>query len=238
MDVVVTGSGPVTIVAVHGIQGTRAAWSALTRKLDGEARFVLPNLRGRGRAMRGAGVQDYRLERLADDLEEVVRGHAADGPFVLAGWSMGVSVSLEYLSRSGVPRPQGLVLMSGTPTLDHAQWFRERGAALIEEIAEREVRLGLVEAADRDAAAWTWEAIRGTNQTRLLGAITIPTLIIHGRDDADSPWSHAELLAAGLPDARLCGLAGIGHSVLKDATEDVARGVRDFLQSLTLTGKR
>lgn len=238
MDVVDTGSGPVTIVAVHGIQGTRAAWNALASQLCGEARFVLPNLRGRGSARRGAGVEDYRLECLADDLEEVIRERVGDAPFVLAGWSMGVSVSLEYLSRADVPRPQGLVLMSGTPTLDRAQWFRERGAALIDEIAEREVRLGLSEAADRDAAAWTWEAIRGTSQAHLLSAITIPTLIIHGRDDADSPWSHAERLAAGLPDTRLCGLAGIGHAVLKDATEDVAREVRAFLQRLNLMGKR
>jgi pimeloyl-ACP methyl ester carboxylesterase len=237
MDVVVTGSGPVTVVAVHGIQGTRAAWSALARELDGEARFVLPNLRGRGQAARGAGVEDYRLERLADDLEDVVRAHVADGCFVLAGWSMGVSVSLEYLSRAGVPRPQGLVLMSGTPMLDRAQWFRERGDALIDEIAEREVRLGLVEAADRDAAAWTWEAIRDTNQTRLLAAIDMPTLIVHGRDDADSPWSHAERLAAGLPDARLCALPGVGHAVLKDAGADVARELRAFLQELDSTGK-
>lgn len=237
MDVVVTGVGPVTIVAVHGIQGTRAAWSALSRELDGDARFVLPNLRGRGNATRGTGVDDYRLERLADDLEEVVRVHAAEAPFVLAGWSMGVSVSLEYLSRAGVPRPKGLVLMSGTPMLDHAHWFRERGGALVDEIAEREVRLGLVEAADRDAAAWTWEAIRNTNQMRLLATIDIPTLIIHGSDDADSPWTHAECLAAGLPDARLCTLPRVGHSVLKDAGADVARELRAFLQELNDMGK-
>lgn len=232
MDILETGSGPTTFVAVHGIQGTRAAWGGLVKRLEGEAHFVLPNLRGRGAAMRGNGLADYGLDALADDLESVVRERVGAAPYVLAGWSMGVSVSLQYLARAGVPKPQALVLMSGTPMLDQARWFHHDGAALIDEIAEREVRLGLVEAADRDAAAWTWQAIRGTNQLALLPAIDLPTLIVHGREDEDSPWSHAQRLAAGLPDARLVELPGIGHSVLKDATDEVARAVRDFLNEL------
>lgn len=232
MDVIETGTGPTTIVAVHGIQGTRAAWAGLAQRMDGEARFVLPNLRGRAQAVRGAGPQDYGLDRLADDLEEVIRARVGGAPFVLAGWSMGVSVALQYLSRPDVPRPDALVLMSGTPMLDRATWFNNEGTALLDEIADREVRLGLVEAADRDAAAWTWQAIRSTNQLALLPDIAIPTLIVHGREDEDSPWSHAERLAAELPDARLQGLAGIGHSVLKDATSAVARHLHDFLREL------
>ncbi len=232
MDVVETGSGPITIVAVHGIQGTRASWSGLARLMEGEARFVLPNLRGRAQAARGAGRDDYRLDRLADDLEEVIRARVGDAPFVLAGWSMGVSVALQYLSRPGVPRPSALVLMSGTPMLDQAYWFSNEGPALLEEIHDREIRLGLVEAADRDAVAWTWEALRNTSQVGLLSGVAIPTLIIHGREDGDSPWSHAERLAADLPDAKLIGLERTGHSVLKDATAAVAQHVRGFLRDL------
>lgn len=232
MDVIQTGSGPTTVVAVHGIQGTRGAWAGLARSLSEQARFVLPNLRGRAAAWRGRGVEDYRLARLADDLEETVRAQVGLRPFVLAGWSMGVSVALEYLSRADVPRPIGLVLMSGTPMLDAARWFHASGDALIAEIAEREQRLGLTEAADHDAVAWIWEAIRGTNHLHLLAGISIPTLIVQGSEDQDSPLSHAERLAAGLPDARLRVLPGVGHSVLKEAPDDVAREVRQFIQRI------
>jgi pimeloyl-ACP methyl ester carboxylesterase len=233
MDVVETGSGPMTVVAVHGIQGTRGAWAGLAGTLGEQARFVLPNLRGRADALRGRGVEDYRLERLADDLEEAVRAYVGFRPFVLAGWSMGVSVALEYVSRAGVPRPCGLVLMSGTPMLDSAKWFHSSGDDLVAEIAEREKRLGLVEAADHDAVAWIWEGIRHTNHLHLLADITMPTLIVQGSEDGDSPLSHAERLAAGLPDAELRVLHGIGHSVLKDAPDEVARHVGAFIQRIS-----
>lgn len=229
MDTIESGHGPVRIVAVHGIQGTRASWQGLADQMAGEARFVLPNLRGRAHAARGQGPQDYRLECLADDLAEVIEAHVGDAPFYLAGWSMGVSVSLSYLSRRGVQRPSGVILMSGTPTLDRAHWFTQRGEALLAEIAERETKLGLINPADRDAVAWTWEAISPTNQLELLPGVREPVLVVHGEDDDDSPWSHAQRLAQGLPNATLHGLPGIGHSILKDATDDVARHLREFI---------
>lgn len=232
MDTIESGHGPVRLVAVHGIQGTRGSWQGLVDRLGNQVSFVLPNLRGRADAVRGSGVADYSLQKLADDLEETIRAHVGDEPFYLAGWSMGVSVSLEYLSRPGVPRPRGVVLMSGTPMLDKAHWFTQQGVALIEEIAERERKLGLVNPADRDAVAWIWESISTTSQLHLLPQLKEPVLIVHGTDDDDSPWSHAERLAADLPDATLHPLAGIGHSILKDAPDDVARHVRDFIARL------
>jgi pimeloyl-ACP methyl ester carboxylesterase len=229
MDTIEVGHGPMRIVAVHGIQGTAASWQPLAEKLADEASFVLPNLRGRAKAVRGQGSQEYRLECLADDLEEVIRVHVGDKPFYLAGWSMGVSVSLEYLSRRGAHRPRGVILMSGTPMLNQAHWFTQSGDALMAEIAERERKLGLVSPADRDAVAWTWEAISSTSQLDLLSAVSEPALIVHGKDDEDSPWSHAERLAQRLPDATLRGLPGIGHSILKDATDDVAHYLRESI---------
>lgn len=232
MDVIETGKGNLTIVAVHGIQGTRASWTPLATAMQDEARFVLPNLRGRAEAARGKGPEDYTLDGFADDLERTVRDHVGERPYLLAGWSMGVSVSLQYLARGGVPRPRGVLLMSGTPTLDRARWFTARGPALVEEIAERERRLALVAPADRQAVAWTWESIGGTSQLGLLRTVREPVLIVHGRDDEDSPYAHAEALAAGLPDATLVGLSGIGHSILKDATADVAHHLRVFIARL------
>lgn len=233
MDAVLAGNGPICILAVHGIQGTRAVWNAVVQELDGLAHFVLPNLRGRGAALRGNSISDYSLERFADDLQEVIHTKIGARPFVLAGWSMGVSVSIAYLSRASNPRPQGLVLMSGTPALDRVSWFRSSGKALLGEVAIREARLGLREAADYDAVAWTWEAIKACSQNELLGDIDVPSLIIHGCEDTDSPWSHAELFAKGLSNARLCGLPGIGHSVLKDAPKRVAFELRAFLHQLS-----
>jgi pimeloyl-ACP methyl ester carboxylesterase len=88
MDVEVSGEGT-PLVAVHGIQGTRAAWAPVAHLLAHKHRFVLPNLRGRGSASRGAAPQDYSLDRLADDLAAAIDRHVGRHRYVLAGWSLG-----------------------------------------------------------------------------------------------------------------------------------------------------
>lgn len=50
-----------------------------------------------------------------------------------------------------------------------------------------------------------------------------PTLVVHDRDDTDTPWSDGEAVAAHWPGARLMSTQGLGHrGVLKDAEVLVA----------------
>jgi len=227
MDVEVSGQGT-PLVAVHGIQGTRCAWMPVARLLGQSHCFVLPNLRGRGGATRGAAPQDYMLERYADDLAAVIDRHVGRRRYVLAGWSLGVSVALQYLNRRHASRPAVLVLASGTPCLAHVHWFRGEGVALRADIAAREQRLGLAQAADHDAVAHTWTAISASDQRPLLAGIDVPALVLHGRDDDDCPWQHGAWLADGLPRARRVVFEGVGHGLLGQATERVAEEIERF----------
>lgn len=107
MDVIEVGSGPLCVVALHGIQGTRAAWLPVAQRLSALCTFVLPNLQGRGAAPRPATAGGYTLERYAAAVREVVERHAGGRRFVLAGWSMGVSVALQYADRYRDGRGEG-----------------------------------------------------------------------------------------------------------------------------------
>jgi len=221
MDTITLGDGPNTVVALHGIQGTRDAWLPVAKQLSSHARFILPNLRGRGSAVRCASVQDYSLREYAHDVEEVVRSTLDGRPFVLAGWSMGVSVALQYVAIASGPQPRQLVLLSGTPKLCDAKWFHGEQGDLMNEIANREARLGLRNAADHNAVALTWLAIRDSDQRPLLSNVEQPTLVVHGREDEDSPWDHGVELSSGLPNARLVSIDGAGHSLLTANTAHV-----------------
>lgn len=229
-DVLVTGRGPVTVVALHGIQGTRGAWMPLAQQLADRCTFVLPNLPGRGNAMPPADAQACSLDACAEVLHRTLR-HYVRGPFVLAGWSMGVSVALAYLAGAhqhpGRPLPAELLLVSGTPQLNAVQWF-EPGppAALLQAIAMRERRLALREAADHRTVAWTWESIRHTDQRSALAQVRCRTLVIHGSEDDDCPLAHGEMLANGIADAELLVLHGAGHGVLTQRTSEIARHLR------------
>ena len=208
---IIGNKGPL-VVALHGIQGTCAAWRPIAMMLDGRARFVLPNLRGRGDALRGRTVQDYGLPAFADDVRQVIARQVPAGvPYYVAGWSMGVSVALEWLAAAGGPLPRGLILASGTPCLAQVRWFDGEGDALLANVAERQRRLGLVQAADPDAVALTWQAIRDGDQR---------------------PWPLAQELAAGIAGARLLLLDGVGRGVLAQATRPVADAMNDFITEL------
>jgi pimeloyl-ACP methyl ester carboxylesterase len=232
MDLETFGDGPLNIVALHGIQGTRASWRGVAENLVGEARFVLPNLRGRGSAHRATGAVEHTLDCFAADAAEAVREQIGNKPFVLAGWSMGVSVALQYVAGGFGPRPSALVLLSGTPCVREAAWFAGDGELLRRAVIEREQRLRLKRAADVDAVVATWLAIRDTDQRGLLPSIDIPALVMHGDADDESPPPHAEWLREGLPSATLARLAGVGHSLPIEAPGWVADQMRRFMAQL------
>lgn len=233
LDVASLGTGKPLLVAVHGIQGTRVAWVPVATELAANMTVMLPNLRGRGDARRGIGSKDYSLDGYAADLHDIVRSEVSEQPFVLAGWSMGVSVALEYLRRAGAPKPKALILLSGSPWLAATRWFEGEGPALLANVAAREQRLGLLEAAEHNAVAWTWEAIRHSDQRSALQYADLPTLVLHGSADEDSPWQHGALLAEGIEGAELVTLEGAGHNLLSQNTESVVSAMRRFITQVS-----
>lgn len=229
-------TGRMTLLAVHGIQGTSAAWTSVAEACAAQARFICPDLRGRGDAIRGQNPQDYRLEAFSADLSAVAKH--LDGPFILAGWSMGVSVVLEYLRRNDGPQPCGLILLSGSPRPGTAPWFSEQGDRLLAEIAAREKRLNLAMAADHQAVAWTWEALQDVDHSASLAGIELPTLIIQGSADPDTPLEHAHWLSESIPNAELHIIEGAGHSLLTENTAEVAAHIQTFIAELHHTQER
>lgn len=233
MDVEQWGEGPV-VVLVHGIQGTRGTWAGVADLLAPACRVVLPNLRGRGGAVRGHGPADHRLADYANDLREVIDRQVGDAPFVLGGWSLGVSVALHYLGLPGAAMPGGVLLVSGSPCLAQTSWFTRDDSALMGSVAARRQRLGLLEHADDDAVVATWQAIRETDQRALLPGIRLPVRVVHGGDDDDCPLEHGTWLARSL-NAPLLALEGVGHSVPAQAPQAVAQELQHLLRHLSST---
>lgn len=231
-------TGRMTVLAVHGIQGTCAAWTSVANACATQASFICPNLRGRGDAIRGQGPEEYGLDAFSRDLADVARKHLDASPFILAGWSMGVSVALEYLRRNDGPQPCGLILLSGSPRPGTAPWFSEQGDRLLAEIAAREKRLNLAMAADHQAVAWTWEALQDADHSASLAGIELPTLIIQGSADPDTPLEHARWLSEGIPNAELHIIEGAEHSLLTENTAEVAAHIQAFITKLHHTQER
>jgi 3-oxoadipate enol-lactonase len=62
-----------------------------------------------------------------------------------------------------------------------------------------------------------------------LGEIGVPTLVIVGELDIETPVAYAETLAAGIPDAELRVIPGAGHLTPAEAPTEFNALVRRFL---------
>jgi pimeloyl-ACP methyl ester carboxylesterase len=54
-----------------------------------------------------------------------------------------------------------------------------------------------------------------TDVTALLSQVSVPTLVLHARDDARVPFEAGRRMAAGIPGARFVTLEGRNHLFLE-----------------------
>jgi proline iminopeptidase len=64
-----------------------------------------------------------------------------------------------------------------------------------------------------------------------LGEITVPTLVMAGRDDFVFPPECQLELAAGIPDARLRIIEGAGHNPQSEQSAEVMEAIGDFISA-------
>jgi pimeloyl-ACP methyl ester carboxylesterase len=177
----------------------------------------------------------YGLDDLVGDTLVVLDAAGVDGPVHWLGVSMGGMVcqaaallhpervlSLTLVSTSPGPDSR---LDDGDPSvfagLDRPIETDEDFVALQLDFCRAVAgsRFPFAEAHYRGIA--TTDAARGANpapgvpsaSSRLddLGRILAPTLVVHGTEDPVYPFTHAEALAAGIPDATLVPWEGVGH---------------------------
>ena len=95
------GQGERTIVLVHGWKGSHRMWDPAVYRLMREFRVIAFDNRGMGESDKPAGRYDFEV--LAADLDFVL-GALEAREVTLVGWSMGCSISLEYLARGATGR--------------------------------------------------------------------------------------------------------------------------------------
>lgn len=232
MDISISGTTGSDLYMLHGIQGTNQTWSVIADLLSQEHRCLLPNFTGRGKRKHDFNVKDLSLANYATELHDLVQHHGSVDP-VLVGWSLGVSVILEYVSLYGTQAISSIVLISGSPALNQCAWFRQSDPQKLEaEIREREQRLQLSDAAHPAAVAALWSTIHTSNHENLLPTIDLPCLVIHGENDDDCPIDHGIRLATSLPNSQFVMIQNAGHSVLRSHPTLVSQSIREFLQNL------
>jgi pimeloyl-ACP methyl ester carboxylesterase len=201
---------------------------------------------------RGAGLSTvdgpFSLVEMAQDIVAIWDqiGCLASG---LLGVSMGGFISL-LLAQEVPERLRRLILMSTAcrasvlrsdePGWDHdpekvlvklatyfAADFVKRNSLLVRSMAKQMARSAATGDLQRQATMQR-DAIRGFDMGSALGAIKIPTLIIHGEEDNIIKPEEGVELARGIPASKLVLMPATGHLILAERPKELLQAVSDF----------
>jgi 2-succinyl-6-hydroxy-2,4-cyclohexadiene-1-carboxylate synthase len=241
-----------TLLLLHGFTGSAAAWADLLPALEAGFDVVAVDLPGHGE---GAALEALSVEATAEALGAQLAGRRAH----VLGYSLGARIALR-LAVAHAAVVDRLVLESPSAGIADAaergarsrsderlaveierdgveafvdRWERNpifaSHARLEPRVAraQRELRL-------RNTAAGLAQSLRLAGQGAMeplhdrLGEVHAPTLVIAGALDPARP--RAELVAAGVPGARLVVVDGAGHTPHLERPDAFRRLVIEFLQ--------
>ncbi len=250
------GRAPPEIVFVGGsvamsVQWEQSATAKNLRRLASFARLITYDQRGMGFSDRMDVSAPPMIEDLVADLEAVVTAAGLSEP-VLLGTHNGGAVAALYATRHPVRQ---LVLCNTWARLEVADDFpigfstrrldrmaeryeAEWGAGQISgEYASRRgdepPRQYELASTSHNQVAHLFEINRSYDIRSVLPAITVPTLVIHLKDNQSIPAAHGEYIAGAIPGARLVLVPGVDHFFLLNYGMPVVDEVEQFV-----TGQR
>ena len=245
------GSG-LPLVLVHGHPFDRSMWSPQTDALAGPAvRIITPDLRGYGSSDVVPGTTP--LSVFAGDIAALL-DHLGLDSVVLGGLSMGGQIVMEF-HRLFPERVRGLVLAdtfarAETEEGRRARYdmadrlLREGMRGYADEVLTKMVAPYNAEALP-DVAGHVHAMMTGTSPEGaaaalrgraerpdygdLLTRVTVPALVVVGRDDAFTPVSDAEFMHRAIPDSSLVVVDGAAHMPNLERPKEFNAALHRFL---------
>lgn len=232
-------------------------WRHWIRFFTDNFRFIRFDERGCG--LSDWSATNYGFRRWTDDLEEIIDALDPKEPVALLGISQGGAVCIDYAVRHP-ERVSKMVIYGGYArgfyTRGNPDTAREYNAilevmrvgwgkenpAFRELFTSRFIPGGKAEqlawfndmcrkSVSPEVAATILEARGHTNIVDLLPKVSVPTLVMHCRDDAVVAFNEGKLLASSIPGAQFVELPGRNHILLEDepAWPKFQEAVVDFL---------
>jgi len=231
----------------------RHMWSDLGRE------HTIVRYDARGNGLSDWDVDELSFDAFVRDLETVVDAEGLDR-FALFGVSQGCAISIAYAVRHP-ERVAKLVLYGGYAqggarrartaaereqfaavlTLVRLGWGQENPAfrqiftsQFVPGGTKQQIdwwnEMQRVSASPENAARYI-AVVGDIDVTELLPKVSVPTLVLHGRDDARVPFDVGRRMAAGIPGARFVPLQSRNHLILESepAYPQFLAEIRSFL---------
>jgi pimeloyl-ACP methyl ester carboxylesterase len=233
------GAGPAVLV-LHGWGASIEATYPIVTGLAPVASVYVLDLPGFGQSApppQPWGVEDYQVFVAAFmDALEIERP-------TIVGHSNGGRIAIR-MAATEPPRAARLVLVdsAGIRPKRTLRWYRRVGMAKVGKYAARYLGapgerlrariVGRVASSDYAAAGEmrpTLVRLVNSDLREYLPRISVPTLLVWGADDTDTPLADARLMERLIPDAGLVVLDGAGHFSYLDQSASFARIVTHFI---------
>jgi 3-oxoadipate enol-lactonase len=241
------------LLLIHGFPLDSRLWDAQVAGLASRVRVIAPDLRGSGRSDVPPG--PYSVDQHAGDLLSLL-DHLGIRRAVVGGLSMGGYIAFAIWRRHP-ERVRALVLADtrAEPDSPQTRAGRDASAARVREIGPAEFAeemlprimapasmenprlrsraLHMMAAQSSDGLVGALGALRDRHDSRpLLPGITVPVLVIVGRQDILTPPADARIMAAAIPGARVVEVPGAGHLSPLENPRAVNAALRAFLREV------
>jgi pimeloyl-ACP methyl ester carboxylesterase len=243
------GGGEDTLLFVSPLAYGLAAIQPILERLCQEFRIVTVDARGSGAS--DPLTRPYPLDEHLKDVRAVI---AALGDRPLVGIGVSASGNLLLKLAATEPRlftklvtigaltgtypsafdPSSLDKMRHLDEQDEAQLIRFHVELVFSEPEMRELRELTIRSRlllPRETILSFFDLDPGKNIMPLLADIRVPVLVTHGREDRLVPYTAAEQIAAGLPNAQLHAFEGKGHLPIFTATDEFCEVLRYFVRT-------
>jgi pimeloyl-ACP methyl ester carboxylesterase len=242
------------VIFLHGFPFNHTMWNPQAGALPNSVRFIAPDLRGHGESDVDDGL--YTIEFFADDVL-LLLDHLNIRQAVVCGLSMGGYIALECMKR----RPElfiGLILADTRSESDANEAKRKRAATIrqiksegVQVFAEEFLKILLAPKSiasnpelvkhvkkmivdnDPHAICATLLALASrVDATPSLGAITAPTLILCGAEDALTPPALSQAMHEKITGSELKIVPEAGHISTMENAPYVNSCIISFLAKL------
>lgn len=255
------GTGPPLVRAGHWLTHLEHDWHSPVWRplLDEFARtFQISRYDQRGNGLSDWAIRNTSLDAFVDDLEAVVDAAKLDR-FALYGTSQGAPIAVSYAVRHP-ERVSHLILHGGYVrgrTLRASEAEREQGEAILALIRHGWGKEGSpfikaftsmyipdgtkeqidslvelqVQTVSPENAVILRTAVDNFDVSELLAKVSVPTLVIHGRNDGVQPLDEGRKLASGIKGSEFVLLDSSNHAPLKQepAWDRLFEAIRDFV---------
>ena len=246
------GSG-MPLLLVHGFPLDHTMWQGQIDGLADCCRVIAPDLRGFGQSSVTPGL--VTMQRMADDLAELLSGIGIEEPVVFCGLSMGGYVAWQFAARHRA-RLARLILCDTRAVADSteaaagrnalADRVRKEGPAFVAESmlpklfapatieaaapCVEQTRQVILRADPQGIAAASRGMAQRPDVSEKLSQLDLPALLVCGQHDAISPASEMREIAAKMPRAAFVVIPAAGHMAPLERSEPVNVAIREFLR--------